>query len=132
MPKDPPPAFVAAADQLEAAVMDLHDYIHGLDHPDLLAELRCTIGRLTQYAARTDGPLSPLGLNLSVLAEGLSRFDLAGALCEDGELDKGHRPVPGAVKASTDCACDEPHGGARGRVNAIHQLGHTAADRFRA
>lgn len=123
---DPTPQQVAIIDQLNAATTDVQAFIYGLSTEDLLAELRCTVGRMAEHAAAEHAMLSPEYLTLSAVITGLSRFDLDG-----GQLDPSSlwQPVPQAVKGADDCMCHrDEHGGIRGRITRIHELGHQLHD----
>lgn len=125
----PTPQQIAGVDQLEAALNDLRTFIYGLDTPDLLAELRCTVGRMMMATAAEHALLSPEGLTMLAVTTALSRFDAGAAADEDGTPIEDWRPVEGAVAASEECLCHrDPEGGIRGRIQRIHELGHHLHD----
>lgn len=125
MPDHVPPATVAALDQIEAAATDLSTYVNSLDTPDLLAEVRCSLGRLIPALAQMHGTGHPATVTAVAIAEAVARFDLDGGQDDDGdEVDPSFVPLPGAVHGSEACACSTEHGGIRGRVQRMHELTH--------
>lgn len=121
---NPTPAALAILDQLDAAAHELNAYVNGLEPPDLLAELRCTTGRLIPALIAEHGPGHPFTITAVAIAQGISRFDLDGGVDEDGKVDDTAVPVPMAVRGSEKCQCDTEHGGIRGRIKTMHDLTH--------
>lgn len=118
------PATTAALDQLEAAAAEAAAYVNGLEAPDLLAELRCTFGRLIEALAGEHGPGSPFTVTAVLLAQGVSRFDLGSEEQDGDSKPDGHTCLPMAVRGSDECRCSTPDGGLRGRIAAMHDLTH--------
>lgn len=126
---EPTPAQQAALDELDAAGKALSTYINGLDGPDLLAELRCMLGRLITNLDQDYGTGHPATVTAVAIGEGISRFDLDGHRTQqrDGTITEDapyQRPLPMAVKASEDCRCDTPDGGIRKRIADLHRITH--------
>lgn len=121
---NPKPATIAAVDQLQAAVDETAAYINTLGTADLLAEVRCTFGRLIPALAREHGAGHPFTFTTVLLAQAVSRFDLASEEQDGDSKPEGHKCLPEAVRGSEECRCDTPDGGLRGRIVAIHDLTH--------
>lgn len=121
---NPTPAATAILDQLEAAADEAAKYVNELDAPDLLAEFRCTIGRLVAALAQEHGHGHPFTVTAVLLAQAASRFDLASEEQDGDSKPEGHKCLPMAVRASEACRCDTPDGGLRGRIVAMHDLTH--------
>lgn len=123
------PAATAAQDQLDAAQIELRTYVNSLSAEDLLAELRCAVGRLTEHLATAYGSGSPEAVTLIAISLGLRRFDLDGGTTITDEGDPAgtvpHKPFPFAVHASAEDLCHSPHGGISRRVNDIHEIVHS-------
>lgn len=120
----PTPAATAIIDQLDAATAEVAKYVNELDVADLLAEVRCTFGRLIPALAQEHGAGHPFTFTTVLLAQAVSRFDLASEEQDGDSKPAGHKCLPMAVRASDACRCDTPDGGLRGRIIAIHDLTH--------
>jgi hypothetical protein len=117
------PAHTAAVDELEAAFSAMREYVNSLDTPTLLAELRCASYRLGTVLTAIHGAASPVVVTFMAVSHLMARFDLNG--------DVGERefiPLPHAVAAAEDCACDLPEEGLLGHIKRID----AATDRLKA
>ena len=121
---NPTPAALAILDQLNAAAAEAAKYVNELDAPDLLAEVRCTVGRLIAALAQEHGPGHPFVVTTVLIAQAVSRFDLASEEQEGDTKPAGHKCLPMAVRANDACACDTVDGGLRGRIAHMHDLTH--------
>lgn len=99
-------------------------YVNELEAPALLAEVRCTVGRLIAALAQEHGPGHPFVVTTVLLAKAVSRFDLASEEQDGDSKPAGHKCLPMAVRASDACACDTADGGLHGRIRHMHDLTH--------